>query len=102
MKAEILNLAETKKTEVTKWSGILCNRMEENFRGLQHVLNVMGEAVEAGRNGTVPAEEAARRYMMNMQVLLSVAGDANVLSPMLEMMRVRDDFDKLNNFAEQW
>ena len=102
MKAEILNLAENKRGEVVKWSGVLCNRMEENLKGLQHVLDVMREAVKAGRDGQVLAEEAARRYLMNMQVLISVAGDANVLSPMMEMMRQRAELNKLADFAEQW
>jgi hypothetical protein len=100
MKAELINLMETKQNELYKESGILCNRLSDNFMCLQHVLAVMEEAIDDGRGGRITAEEAARRYLMNLNVLIGQAVDNNISKLMINQIQRRNEYSKLASLTD--
>ena len=102
MKAQISNLVDTKKNEVNIASGTIYNRMEAHVEELRRILHVMVDTVEDARKGMIPSEEAARRYLMNMNVLITAAVDNDFASDIAKQMKRKEELNKLTQLEQSW
>jgi hypothetical protein len=102
MKAQLQNLADTKKTEINHESTVLCRKMESHLMELRSMIQYMSDMHQMSCDGLITAEEGVERYLKGLRGLVEVAGKQDLLDSMLLQMKRRAEYEKLTQFAENW
>jgi len=102
MKAQLQNLADTKKTEINHASTVLCRKMENHLMELRSMIQFMSDMHQMSCDGLITAEEGVERYLNGLKGLVKVAGQQDLLDSMLLQMKRRVEHEKLTQFAENW
>lgn len=102
MKAQLQNLADTKKTEINHASTALCREMENHLMELRSMIQLMSDMHQKSYDGLITAEEGVERYLNGLKGLVEVAGQQDLLNSMLLQMKRRAEHEKLSQFAENW
>lgn len=102
MKAQLQNLADTKKTEINHASTVLCQKMESHLVELRSMVQFMSDMHQMSCDGLITAEEGVSGYLNGLRGLVEVAGKQDLLDSMLLQMKRRAEHEKLTQFAENW
>ena len=102
MKAQLQNLADTKKTEINHASTVLCRKMENHLMELRSMIQLMSDMHQMSCDGLITAEEGVSAYLNGLRGLVEVAGQQDLLDSMLLQMKRRAEHEKLSQFAENW
>lgn len=102
MKAQLQNLADTKKTDINHASSVLCRKMEAHLMELRSMIQLMSDMHQMSCDGLITAEEGVSRYLNGLKGLVEVAGKQDLLDSMLLQMKRRAEHEKLTQFAENW